>query len=87
MQTTIQKWGNSQAIRLPKPIMDLLLLKESDLVTISTYNDSIIIKKATRKRRANKSLKERFEGYNGTHVCEELSWGQPVKGEIDWGSL
>ena len=65
MQTTIQKWGNSQAVRLPKAILDLLLLQENDPVEISTKDDSIIIKKATRKRRAKISLEERFKDWNG----------------------
>ena len=65
MQTTIQKWGNSQAVRLPKAILDLLFLQENDPVEISASNDSIIIKKATRKRRAKRSLEERFKNWNG----------------------
>ncbi|MCL2571947.1 MAG: AbrB/MazE/SpoVT family DNA-binding domain-containing protein [Defluviitaleaceae bacterium] len=29
MQTTIQKWGNSQAIRLPKAILELVFMQEN----------------------------------------------------------
>ena len=83
MTTTIQKWGNSQAVRLPKAILDLLLLQENDPVEISTKDDSIIIKKATRKRRAKVSLEERFKDYNGDYVCEEMDWGYPV-GKEAW---
>jgi antitoxin MazE len=32
MHTTIQRWGNSQAVRLPKTILEVLLLKENDQV-------------------------------------------------------
>ena len=60
MMTTIQKWGNSQGVRLPKTILDILFLQENDPVEITAENNSIIIKKATRKRRAKKSLEERF---------------------------
>ena len=65
MQTVIKKWGNSQAIRLPQVILDILLLQENDPVEITTNEDSIIIKKATRKRRAKKSIKDRFKNWDG----------------------
>jgi len=82
MTTTIQKWGNSQAVRLPKMVLDTMLLQENDKVSIMMENDSIIIKKASRRRRANKSLDERFESYNSSHTCTEYDWGEPVGEEV-----
>ena len=82
MTTTIQKWGNSQAVRLPKPILESLLLKENDPVEIIAESDSIIIRKATRRRRAKKSLKERFANYDGNHSFSEHDWGEPVGNEV-----
>ena len=78
MTTTIQKWGNSQGIRLPKVILETMSLRENDQVEISVSNDSIIIKKPTRKRRAKKSLEERFENYTSDFKCKEYDWGEPV---------
>ena len=71
MLTTIQRWGNSQGVRLPKTILDELFLQENDQVEIVGENDSIIIKKASRKRRARKSLEELFVNYKGKYQCEE----------------
>ena len=34
MDATIQKWGNSHAIRIPKPVLDLLFLKENEHVSL-----------------------------------------------------
>ena len=82
MTTTIQKWGNSQGVRLPKAILEKLLLQENDQVDIVTDNDSIIITKATRKRRATKSLEDRFENYSGDYKCAEFDWGEPVGKEV-----
>ena len=82
MTTTIQKWGNSQAVRLPKPILESLFLKENDPVEIIAESDSIIIRKATRKRRANKSLEERFANCCGNHSFSEYDWGEPVGKEV-----
>jgi len=82
MTTTIQKWGNSQGIRIPKSILDELFLKENDQVDIITECDSIVIKKTTKKRRAKKSLDERFEKYDGNYQCSEYEWGEPVGREV-----
>ena len=82
MITTIQKWGNSQGVRLPKSILETLFLQENDPVEITAENDFIIIKKATRKRRAKKSLEERFENYAGDYHCVEYDWGGPVGKEV-----
>jgi antitoxin MazE len=84
MTTTIQKWGNSNAVRLPKTIMDALFLKENDPIEIIANDDHIILKKTTRKRRAKKSLEERFANYTGDYQCEEYDWGKPVGNEFDW---
>ena len=38
MQATIQKWGNSHAVRLPKNLLDSLGLHENDIVNLSAEN-------------------------------------------------
>ncbi|MCL2603174.1 MAG: AbrB/MazE/SpoVT family DNA-binding domain-containing protein [Defluviitaleaceae bacterium] len=84
MTTTIQKWGNSNAVRLPKIIMDALFLKENDPIEIIPQGDHIVLKKATRTRRAKKSLEERFAEYTGDYECVEYDWGKAVGREFDW---
>ena len=69
-------------VRLPKTILDKLLLRENDIVEIEAENDLIIIKKATRKRWAKKSLEELFAGYKGKYICEEWKTGKPVGKEV-----
>ena len=78
MTTTIQKWGNSQGIRLPKVILELADMKENDPVQVVVENETIVIKKAVRKHRAKVSLAERFENYTGDYQPEEYDWGKPV---------
>ena len=82
METTIQKWGNSHAIRIPKPIMDLLFLKENDTVELKADNNAIVVTKTSRKRRAKSSLEERFKGYAGSYICSECDFGKPVGNEV-----
>lgn len=85
-QTAIKKWGNSQGVRLPKEVMNIIGWKENDNVEISVDNGKIIIEKIKPKYL---NLKERLEAfYNkpiddifiddtqevdvGTHVGEEV---------------
>jgi antitoxin MazE len=44
MFTTIQKWGNSQAVRLPKAILEKASLKENDKVEITVKDGNLIIR-------------------------------------------
>ncbi|MBN1355092.1 AbrB/MazE/SpoVT family DNA-binding domain-containing protein [bacterium] len=48
MKTRIVKIGNSQGIRIPKPILDQTGLKEE--VEISIENDALVIRSLTRAR-------------------------------------
>lgn len=80
--TTIQKWGNSQAVRIPKILLESVSLKENEEVEIMANEDSIIIKRPARKRRAGKSLEERFENYTGDYQCSEYDWGKPAGKEV-----
>ena len=44
-RAVIRKWGNSQAIRIPKNYLDSLGIKENDPVSLSLEDNSIVIKK------------------------------------------
>ena len=44
MEATIQKWGNSNAICLPKTILNTANLKENDKVQIILRQDEIAIR-------------------------------------------
>jgi antitoxin MazE len=47
MQTTIQRWGNSSAVRIPKPLLSEVALKENDSVELAVVGSDILIRKAT----------------------------------------
>ena len=79
MHTTIQKWGNSHAIRIPKYILDSINLRENDQVEIDVETDRIIIKRTKNKYM---TLKERLAGYSGDYKCGEWDTGKPVGREV-----
>ena len=77
----ISSWGNSQAVRLPKIMLESLGLKANDQVSISMMESKIVIEPA-RTRSVRKSLAERFKDFSGDYQPEELDTGVPVGSEI-----
>jgi len=80
MTTTVQKWGNSSAIRIPKAILEDTLIKLNDEVDIIADDNKIVIKKATKRRYV--TLEERLKDFKGEYVFEEWDTGTPVGNEV-----
>ena len=81
MQTTIQKWGNSQGIRIPKAFLDALGMAENDPVELCRLDDNIVIRKA-RQEEKELTLDDIFGDYEGNEKIEEFDWGSPVGREV-----
>ncbi len=64
----LTRWGNSQGIRLPKSIIELLNLNMGDDLSLEVKNEQLIIT-PLRKR---KSVAERFAEYHGPIQLDEL---------------
>jgi len=75
----IQKWGNSNGVRIPKNILAVSKIKENDEVTMTASENEIII----RKERRHKTFSERISGYEGKYVTEELD-SSSVGKEMFW---
>ena len=80
MYATIQKWGNSNGLRIPKAFLDTLGLRENDRVELIQTEDAITIKKAAAV--PHKTLEERLTEFYGKPI-QEL--GPLQAGEVDWG--
>lgn len=80
MQATIQKWGNSQGIRIPKAFLEALGMSENDVVELDRVNDNIVIKKV--KPQNTLTIDDIFKGYDGEYKPEEFDWGTPVGKEV-----
>lgn len=80
MQTTIQKWGNSQGIRIPKAFLEALNMGENDVVELSRDKDNIVITKVREKKEL--TLDDIFKNYDGTTEAEDFDWGAPVGREV-----
>lgn len=80
MRATIQKWGNSQGIRIPKAFLEALGMRENDLVELNRVNDDIVITKT--KKEKELTLDDIFKNYDGKSTAEEFDWGSPVGKEV-----
>ena len=75
------KWGNSNAIRLPKTILDKVGIAPTDKeVAVIVTSDSIMIK----PKKAKSRLEQMFEGYDTDqpYPFEIVNKGKPVGNEL-----
>ena len=79
MEARLQKWGNSDGIRIPSSILKALNLKTNDKVELIQEEDRIIISKS---KNNVISLEERFKKYKGENRAKEFSWDNPRGNEI-----
>ena len=79
MEARLQKWGNSDGIRIPKVFLKSLNLKTNDKITIEQVDDKIIISKSNNEKI---SLKELFDEYQGKNMAKEYEWDDARGREI-----
>lgn len=79
MEARIQKWGNSDGIRIPSSILKSLNIKTNDILNIEQEDDKIIISVPKKKKI---SLEDRFKEYHGKNLAKEFSWDDNVGREI-----
>lgn len=87
MYATIQKWGNSNGLRIPKALLEALGIRENDRVELTQTDDTITIRKAVTA--PHRTLEERLTAFYGKPVeeieriqSEEIDWGNAEGGEV-----
>ena len=79
MQTQIKAWGNSQAIRLSKELLETAGMKINDTVEVKASRGKIVIN----GRPQHLTLRERAEAYGGKlNIGGEIDYGEPVGREV-----
>lgn len=79
MQTKIQKWGNSLALRIPKSFALNANLRQNKLVDLSIDKERIIITPIDEKEYL---LDELLESVSESNLHGEVDTGAPVGKEI-----
>jgi antitoxin MazE len=81
MLTKIQKWGNSQGLRLAKNLLADAQLGVGDEVDISVKDGIMIVTPAKRIRGRHK-LNDLVARIPEKYKTSEVDWGEPVGKEI-----
>lgn len=81
MVTKIQKWGNSQGLRLARQVLEDARISVGDEVDVTT-RDGIIVIAPVRRIRGKQSLQELVSRIPKNYEPEEVDWGKPVGREV-----
>lgn len=79
MRSRISKWGNSLAVRLPKPFVDELGLADGAEVELVLRDGQIVLTAAGREY----ELEELVDGITPENRPAETDWGRP-QGREAW---
>jgi antitoxin MazE len=78
MKATIQKWGNSLAIRIPKNITEDAKVSEGSNIDIVVENGNIVLSPGKKEL----SLKELLKNITLENIHSEIPTGGQTGGEI-----
>jgi antitoxin MazE len=76
MAVTLQKWGNSVGVRLPKPMLEQVGLKEGAQVEVLVEGDHLVI------RRERSKLADLLAQCRPENRPDPIDFGPPVGREI-----
>jgi len=79
MQTTVQKWGNSLAVRIPVSLSRETGINDGSSIDISVDDSGTIIIKPTTKKYI---LSDLLKKINSLNLHDEVQTGDPIGNEI-----
>jgi len=79
--TKIQRWGNSQGLRLAREVLDDARMAVGDDVDVAA-RDGMIVIVPVRRIRGKQSLQELVLRIPKDYELEETDWGRPVGREV-----
>lgn len=81
MITKVQKWGNSQGLRLSKALLSDARIEVGDSVDVTVRDGSLVITPA-RRVRGGLDLQQLVDAIPKDSKSEELDWGPPSGREV-----
>jgi antitoxin MazE len=82
MLTKVQKWGNSQGLRIPKALLEETHIAVGDEVDVSVEEGQIVVKPSARDR-GRYNIRELVAKIPKDYKSHEENWGAPV-GREEW---
>ena len=77
MITKIQKWGNSQGLRIAKSVLEDACVRVGDEVDVAV-RDGLIVVAPTRRTRGRHRLEDLVDRIPDDYQPGEVDWGGPV---------
>lgn len=77
-RTQIVGWGNSQALRIPREMLDALRVREGDEVELLVDNGRLTVQPVNPKP----TLESLVAGITPENRHKEIDWGKPVGNEV-----
>jgi len=81
MITKVQKWGNSQGIRLSKQLLSDVAINVGDAVDVAMRDGTLVVT-SLRRVRGGHDLRELVRRIPKDYKSGELDWGRPVGREV-----
>ena len=81
MITRVQKWGNSQGLRLSKEVLADVRIDVGDAVDVTVHDGSLVITPA-RRVRGGIDLEQLVARIPKGYKSQELDWGPPAGREV-----
>ena len=81
MITRVQKWGNSQGVRLGKKLLCDVEISVGDEVDIAVRDGALVVTPVNRIR-GGVDLEQLVKAIPKDHKPGELDWGPPVGAEV-----
>ena len=80
MNTTVQKWGNSLALRIPRSVAEDIRLHQGSVVDMTLVAGKIVVKP---RRQRHYALAQLLRGVTRRNRHTALNWGERV-GQEAW---
>ena len=81
MTTKIQKWGNSQGLRISRELLENAHLSVGDEVDVEV-KDGVLVVAPVRQVRGKHSLRKLVNRIPKGYTQDEVSWGDPAGKEV-----
>ena len=81
MITRVQKWGNSQGLRLSKELLSEVEISVGEAVDVKARDGTLVIA-PVRHVRGRHNLRELVRRIPKDYETEEIDWGRPAGKEV-----
>jgi antitoxin MazE len=81
MITRVQKWGNSQGLRVSKELLAAAAIAVGDEVEVAVNEGALVIR-PVRRVRGGRDLRQLVRRIPKDHAPAEVDWGPPVGREV-----